>query len=120
MLDGEADALRSTAHATNHVAKMQQLIRSHAPDRWLTIEQASELLGSTPRTVQRRLLAQKTTYSALVQDIRGQMAEELLQNTDITMAEIAHALGYRHQGDFSRAFRLRTGVTPSDFRRQRT
>ena len=117
----EIDTARlwSTAPPTNYPDAIRETIRQYAPDGWLTIEDVADLAGASPRTVQRHLLAEKTTFSGLVETSRAEIAGDLLERTNASMAEIAHHLGYRHQGDFTRAFRRWSGVAPSEFRRQR-
>jgi AraC-like DNA-binding protein len=96
------------------------MIRSYADDRWLGIEQASEAANTSVRTMQRRLSAQQKNYSSIIQETRAEMAGDLLEGTDASMAEIAHMLGYRHQGDFTHAFRRWAKVSPSEFRKHRS
>ena len=69
--------------------------------------------------MQRRLSAEQTTYSQVVEETRAEMAGQLLERSEATIAEITHQLGYEHQGDFARAFRRWAGVSPSEFRRYR-
>ncbi len=42
----------------------------------------------------------------------------LLQATSLTVAEIADRLGYTAAGNFTRAFRKWTGVSPAEYRKQ--
>lgn len=115
----EEDQFWSTSPSKRYDVAVQQMIRSYIGDGWLSIEEASEVSNTSVRTMQRRLTAEHTTYSKVVQATRAEMAGELLVNTDGTLAEIAHELGYRHQGDFTRAFRRWAGLSPSEFRRRR-
>ncbi|MBW3524348.1 AraC family transcriptional regulator [Chryseobacterium sp. NKUCC03_KSP] len=53
------------------------------------------------------------------QYIRGKViekAKERLTNTNLTVAEIAYELGFEHPQSFSKMFRLRTGLSPLEFR----
>jgi AraC family transcriptional activator of pobA len=43
-------------------------------------------------------------------------AKERLSSTDLTVAEIAYELGFEHPQSFSKMFRLRTGLSPQEFR----
>lgn len=54
----------------------------------------------------------------LIAKTRITAASRLLLETESTVAEIAHRCGYSDQSAFSRAFRLMTGVTPIEYRRQ--
>lgn len=117
--DANGDQLWSTSPAKTYAEAVKQVIRSYASECWLGIKQASEVASTSVRTMQRRLSAEQTAYSSVLEQIRAEMAGELLENTDATVGEIAHELGYRHHGDFTRAFCRWAGVSPSEFRRQR-
>lgn len=98
---------------------IERVIATYASDRWLSIEEAAEVLGTSTRSLQRRLGAEHTTYSGVVERTRSEMAGELLEQTDASVADIAASLGYRSQANFTRAFRRWSGVSPSEYRRGR-
>ena len=74
---------------------------------------AAAMIGATRRTLARRLAAEGATFRALVQDVRFEMADELIRETDASMGRIAELLGYSDQTAFSRAFSNRFGHPPS-------
>jgi AraC-like DNA-binding protein len=80
------------------------------------INDVAHYLGVSTRSLQRRLAAQNTSFSILCEQSMTERAKELLGSTSLTHRHIARALGYRHQTDFSRAFRRVCGVTPRQFR----
>ena len=49
---------------------------------------------------------------------RQQMAEDYLQNTGMSIPDIALRLGYSETTSFHRKFKAATSKTPGDFRRQ--
>lgn len=57
--------------------------------------------------------------AAYVTRTRMESAADLLNTTDLTIAQVAHAVGYRKPGAFAEAFRRHTGVVPSAVRRRR-
>ena len=118
--DGINTDLWSTAPPGTYAESLKHMIQTYADDRWLSIDQASEIANTSVRTMQRRLSTDQQTYSNLVQQCRAEMAGNLLETTDAAIAEIAHQLGYRHQGDFTHAFYRWAKVSPSDFRKQRS
>jgi AraC-like DNA-binding protein len=73
-------------------------------------------LGIHPRTLGRRLQESGTTFQALLDETRAQMAKQLLLDTRLPIARIAAAVGYRDPTIFTRAFARWTGRTPRDFR----
>ena len=74
---------------------------------------AAAMIGATRRTLARRLAAEGATFRALVQEVRFEMADELIRETDASMGRIAELLGYSDQTAFSRAFSNRFGHPPS-------
>ena len=68
------------------------------------------------RTFQQRLSDEDRVLSELADEISFEVAPAMLKDTDISGAEITKRLGYRHQGDFSKAWKRRTGISPVDFR----
>jgi len=119
-LRGKKDANHwKTLLADSYAQSLKQVIRTYANDSWLSIDEASEVTDQSVRTIQRRLSMEPTTYSELVQQCRAEIAGDLLENSRIAIAEIAHQLGYRSQGNFTRAFYRWARVSPSEFRKHR-
>ena len=111
--------LWSTAPPQTFAESLRQLIRSFAKSRWLSVDEAGELSGQSARTLQRRLSTEQITYSNLVQQCRLEMAGDLLENSNATIADIAYQLGYSNQGNFTRAFYRWAKVSPREFRKHR-
>ena len=58
------------------------------------------------------------TPTQLISKTRIAAASRMLRQSDQSVGEIAHACGFFDHSAFTRAFRLATGVTPSQFRSQ--
>ena len=56
------------------------------------------------------------SLGAYVRRRRLERAQDMLGNSDLAVAEIAHRLGYPHAAAFSTAFKQQTGLTPSGWR----
>ena len=110
--------LCSTSPALSVAGAVGQMISAYADDRWLTIDQASEALGTSSRTLQRQLAADGTSYSETLEEIRSEKASELLRSTDASLFTIAEHLGYSNLSNFNRAFLRWAAVSPREFRRQ--
>ncbi len=80
------------------------------------INAVASRLGLGPRTMQRMLQAESRSYRQLVSEVRMERARALLLNTDLTVTEIAHRLGYSDSTHLTRAFSQRHGSTPSSYR----
>jgi AraC-like DNA-binding protein len=104
----------------SYTESIKQLIQFYASHYWLSIDDVSEVIDQSVRSIQRRLSMEQTTYSNLVQQCRMEMASSLLDDNDATMTEIARQLGYNNQGNFTRAFYRWAKVSPSEFRKNRS
>jgi AraC-like DNA-binding protein len=82
----------------------------------VSLEKAAEHLGTSPRTLQRRLNQRGICFWALVDQSRFEIARSLLRDTDLKIQDIGSKLGYSTAGGFSRAFTRWAGCSPSVFR----
>ncbi len=69
----------------------------------------------TERTLHRRLAAERTSYRALVDEVRVTLALAMLES-GLTVEETARQLGYSETAAFSRAFTRWVGTPPSKHR----
>ncbi|MGW4638089.1 AraC family transcriptional regulator ligand-binding domain-containing protein [Sphaerisporangium sp. NPDC004334] len=72
---------------------------------------AAQLMLS-PRTIQRQLQAEGTSYQAVLSDTREKLARRYLTDRSLTTSQIAYLLAYDDANSFYRAFRRWTGLTP--------
>lgn len=77
-------------------------------------------LHLSARTLRHHLAGEGTSYRALLEEIREQIAEELLLTGRLPVAEVARRLGYAEVSGFSQAFRRWKGVGPRAYRASRT
>lgn len=70
----------------------------------------------SPRSLQRKLAAENTTFRKLVEAVRQELAESYLGDDSFTLKEISYLLGFSEQPSFSRAFKRWTSFTPQGFR----
>ena len=73
-------------------------------------------LGLSVRTLQRRLSEQGRHYQEIVDEVRASLAIEFLENTSLSISEVAERVGFSEASNFRKAFRKWTGHTPSHFR----
>jgi AraC-like DNA-binding protein len=74
-----------------------------------TVERLAAAAGTSVRTLQRRLGAENTTFSALLDDLRREEALRLLATKGPSVGEVAAMLGYAQQTSLTRAVRRRCG-----------
>lgn len=80
------------------------------------IEDLSKDLGINVRTIQRNLAVEKVTFHQLVQNLREDLADDMLQTTNLTIEEISERLGFAEASAFSRAFKRCKGIPPAKYR----
>jgi AraC-like DNA-binding protein len=73
-------------------------------------------LGTSTRTLQRRLGEAGTSHVKLVDECRHQLARHYLGDVNLSLGEIGYLLGFAQANAFHRAFRRWTGQTPAAFR----
>ena len=79
-------------------------------------EDVALALGISRSTLQRRLREEETSYQAVLDATRRDMAIRYLTKTTLRADEIASVLAYRDANSFSRSFRRWTGKAPVAFR----
>lgn len=75
------------------------------------------LLNMHPRTLQRRLLAEHTSFDILRDEVQRELARRYLCETRISLTQLAGLLGHSEQSVLTRACRRWFGMTPSALRR---
>jgi len=73
-------------------------------------------LGTSARTLRRRLAEQGSSYQSLVELARCEAAEQYLSDPSLSIAEISYLLGYSEPSALHRAFKRWKGTTPQAFR----
>ena len=72
----------------------------------------------SPRTLQRRLGAEGTSFQDVVDSVREELARIYMADTarKYTVGELAYLLGFSEISAFTRAFKRWTGLTPTQWR----
>jgi AraC-like DNA-binding protein len=84
-----------------------------------SVSQVARELGTSCRTLQRRLQQDGTTLQDLVASVRFELAIELLASPARSASEVSQILGFSAPSAFHRAFKRWTGATPGQFRKER-
>jgi AraC-like DNA-binding protein len=95
---------------------VKRYIRQSLPTGRCTIEDSAHALGISTRALQKRLSRQSTSFKAVLQSQRAEMAERALCDRRQSLDEVAFSLGYSDQTCFGRAFKEWTGMTPHSYR----
>jgi AraC-like DNA-binding protein len=79
----------------------------------------AKLMHTSLSTLGRRLEAEGTTFSAILEDLRRRLALGYLASRQLSVPEVALLTGFSQATAFHRAFRRWTGMTPLQYRRER-
>lgn len=113
--------LADTAGNEASVARRtRQLVEMLLPTGRCSVDQVARSLGVDRRTVHRRLEAEGTTFTRVVDDTRAGLARHLVAGRRYSMTEIAVILGFSSPSNFSRWFRGRFDCTPREWRSARS
>ena len=97
-------------------------VRSYlSQNAWETanLSAAARAMNMTPRTLMRRLEADGTSFQAIKDALRRDIAIRNLQSDRMSIEAIAQDLGFSSAANFHKAFQRWTGHTPSVYRRRR-
>lgn len=83
-----------------------------------SLEGVARVMGTSARTLQRRLEELGFSFQALADEVRDATARLYLEQPDIAIAEVAFLLGFADASTFTRAFKRWTGETPARWRAQ--
>jgi len=115
MLEAQVDALEAQGNG-DVATQLRRVLRTVLVGGGGSREQVAQLFSMHRRTLNRRLKARDTTFQALVQETRFNIAREFLGVTGLSIVEIASALDYADASAFTRAFKRWSGTTPAAWR----
>jgi AraC-like DNA-binding protein len=77
-------------------------------------------LGLGQRTLARRLAAEGTSFNAVVDELKFDLAKRYLADPNLSVSEVAWLLGYQEVSAFTHAFKRWSGTTPRQARAEMT
>jgi AraC-like DNA-binding protein len=95
---------------------VRQMIRRMLPTGGLALDPIAAELAMHPRTLQRRLAGEGTTFELLTDAVRRQVVDHYLCQTKLPLGHIAALAGYSEQSALSRSCRRWFGAAPSAYR----
>lgn len=78
----------------------------------------AEQMGMNARTLQRKLQQASASYQQILDEVRQELAQDYLKNSQLPLQEIAVRLGFTEARSFHRSFKTWTGKTPGEYREQ--
>lgn len=105
-----------TPHHTTTIDEVRRTVMLLLPSGRCSVEQVAAHLGVVPRTVQRRLAENGHSFSAIVNDIRKELAQRYVRESERPMTEIAALLGFSALSVFSRWYQSQFGCSAKSHR----
>lgn len=81
-----------------------------------SLKEVADSLHISTRTLMRRLAVENTSFQAIKDGLRRDLAILELTITNKSLDDIAHGLGFKSVSVFHRAFKIATGSTPGAYR----
>lgn len=117
LIEREARRLVTNLDAADDpLARARYVIAAMLGRRGPALREVAARLGTSPRTLQRRLREADTTFRELVDSIRSELAKRHLSERALSVGEIGWMLGYSDVSAFHKAFKRWTGTTPAAYR----
>jgi AraC-like DNA-binding protein len=113
--------LEPADHRAVHLQRARGHIREHATDAELTPAQIARAIGVSERYLYTLFRTEGTSPARAIMDERLARAHAALQRPPAvhrTMESLALSLGFKHAAHFTRAFKERYGLPPSQHRDQ--
>jgi len=112
-----------STHACNNVHdRLRHLLEQYLREKYIhgnppSLEWAASRLHLSARSLQRKLSAEQVTFSAVLEQVRQELALEWIRHPDTQLGDLAEHLGYADNATFCNAFKRWSGVSPSRWRR---
>ena len=100
------------------LSRVGSLLQERLAEGPARVDAITRALTLSERTLHRRLAAEGTTYRALVERVRRELAEQLVGDPAVGVKEMAARLGFASPRAFHRAYQRWHGTTPRGRQRQ--
>lgn len=101
---------------TGWTSSVRTIIRQLLPTGAASLEVVAVQFNLHPKTLQRRLAEEGTTFAALIDDVRRESADQYLSTTQMSLTHLARELGYAEQSVLTRSCRRWFGCGPAAYR----
>lgn len=99
-------------------SSIRELIRQLLPTGAATVPVIADQFRLHPKALRRRLAAEGTNFNAVVDDVRREVTERYLRDSDMTLTHLARQLGYAEQSVLSRSCQRWFGASQASLRAQ--
>lgn len=113
VLEGRQSKLPQAA-----LSRIESTIRALLPFSRCSIGEVAAAMAISPRTLQRQLSANATTFQKLRDQARADLALKYLRQSALQFAEISEILGFAEPSVFTRSFKRWHGCAPREARQR--
>lgn len=110
-----ASVFQDRQHQVGFAEAVKSVLKRSLTHGRSSLARTAREMGMSERTLQRRITAEGTTFSAIVKASRQELGRQLLSDPSMGISEVAGRLGYQDTTSFYRAFRSWEGVTPNQW-----
>lgn len=97
------------------VDQLRIFLIERIPSGKVTLADAARHLAVSERSLQRKLAEENLSFADLRDDCRRHLAEQMVREGMLALAEVAFVLGFSDQSSFNRSFRRWTSMSPRQF-----
>jgi AraC-like DNA-binding protein len=119
LLQKQVDVLEAS-HNEDFPDQVRRVLRTALLTGHAKADQVAALFSMHTRTLNRRLKTAGTSFQEIADQGRYEIAQQMLESSELELVQIALALDYADASAFTRAFRRWSGTTPSVWRAKRT
>jgi AraC-like DNA-binding protein len=101
----------------NIVQRVKGAIIEMLPSGGVSDEKVAKRLNMSTRSLQRKLQGAHTTFGKLLDEVRQEVAEHYIHDSNVSLSEIAFVLGYSEYSSFWRAYKRWKKASPSAIRK---
>lgn len=97
--------LNALAGDSRFSMKIKQMLINDFKGQSVSIEIIASKLHLTPRSLQRKLKLEGTSFREIVTDLKKELAESIMNQNDFRVGEVAELLGYSDSSSFRKAYK---------------
>jgi AraC-like DNA-binding protein len=97
-------------------AAIKSLVSIDLPGGTPSFAEVASMLYMSESSLRRRLQGEHTSYQAIKDEVRCEVAIDKLLNENARVADLAELLGFTEASSFVRSFKSWTGHTPRSYR----
>jgi AraC-like DNA-binding protein len=116
--DHAAQKLRALTDGSQPISRIREALLHNLKAGRTSLLDLSRQIAESPRSLQRKLHASGTSFGELLDEVRRERAEDLLENHNLRMGEVSIKLGFADYSSFCHAFHRWTGTSPAKYRKR--